>query len=189
MDLNKLLKTQWDRTAGVAFSALGALFLLVGWIGVSGTAFLAEQAPYILSGGIGGVFFLGLGATLWISADLRDEWRKLDRIELALRDGTLRWVEGDTGRPVSAVSSDADFLGSTADFSRPLVTSSNGAAAYREVEVLEPVTQAAATAAPVKTSTRAGSKAATTAAGKTATSRRVAAPRATGKASGAARGA
>jgi len=49
--------------------------------------------PYIISGGIGGVFFLGLGATLWISADLRDEWRKLDRIEEALHDGTLRWAD------------------------------------------------------------------------------------------------
>lgn len=91
MDLNNLLKSQWDRAAAIASSAVGAIFLLVGWIGVSGSAFLAEQAPYILSGGVGGIFFLGLGATLWISADLRDEWRKLDRIEEALKDGTLRW--------------------------------------------------------------------------------------------------
>lgn len=93
MDLNNLLKSQWDRAAAIASSAIGAIFLLVGWIGVSGSAFLAEQAPYILSGGVGGIFFLGLGATLWISADLRDEWRKLDRIEEALKDGTLRWNE------------------------------------------------------------------------------------------------
>lgn len=93
MDLNNLLKSQWDRVAAVVASVAGAIFLLVGWIGVSGSAFLAEQAPYILSGGVGGIFFLGLGATLWISADLRDEWRKLDRIEEALKDGTLRWEE------------------------------------------------------------------------------------------------
>lgn len=93
MDLNNLLKSQWDRAAAIAASVIGAIFLLVGWIGVSGSAFLAEQAPYILSGGVGGIFFLGLGATLWISADLRDEWRKLDRIEEALKDGTLRWSD------------------------------------------------------------------------------------------------
>ncbi|HMC79090.1 MAG TPA: hypothetical protein VKO35_00895, partial [Acidimicrobiia bacterium] len=29
----------------------------------------------------GGLFLLGVGATLWHSADLRDEWRKLDRLE------------------------------------------------------------------------------------------------------------
>jgi hypothetical protein len=30
------------------------------------------------------MFLLGLGAMLWLSADLRDEWRKLDRIERRL---------------------------------------------------------------------------------------------------------
>jgi hypothetical protein len=30
------------------------------------------------------VFILGLGALCWLSADLRDEWTKLDRIEDAL---------------------------------------------------------------------------------------------------------
>jgi hypothetical protein len=33
-----------------------------------------------------GVFLLGLGGVLWLSADLRDEWRKLDRIERRLGD-------------------------------------------------------------------------------------------------------
>lgn len=95
MDLNTMLKAQWDRATAIGCTALGAILLLVGWIGVSGTPFLAEQAPYILSGGVGGVFMLGVGATLWISADLRDEWRKLDRIEAALLDGTLRFAEND----------------------------------------------------------------------------------------------
>jgi hypothetical protein len=93
MDLIKLVKSQWDRAGAIGLSLLGAVFLLFGWIGVSGTPLMAEQAPYIVSGGIGGLFLLGLGATLWISADLRDEWRKLDRIEAALGDGTLRWAE------------------------------------------------------------------------------------------------
>jgi hypothetical protein len=102
MDLNNLVKSQWDRVAAIGLTLIGALVLLIGWIGISDTAYLAEQAPYIISGGVGGVFFLGVGATLWISADLRDEWRKLDRIEDALRDGTLRWADNttttDTGR-------------------------------------------------------------------------------------------
>lgn len=101
MDLKTLLKAQWDRSTAVACTALGAVLLLVGWIGVSGTPFLAEQAPYILSGGVGGVFLLGVGSTLWISADLRDEWRKLDRIEAALLDRTLRFVDED--EPVAEV--------------------------------------------------------------------------------------
>ncbi|MCU1692074.1 MAG: hypothetical protein JWM64_1165 [Frankiales bacterium] len=99
MDLKTVLRAQWDRATAIACTALGAILLLVGWIGVSGTPFLAEQAPYILSGGVGGVFLLGVGATLWISGDLRDEWRKLDRIESALQDGTLRFVDEDVDVP------------------------------------------------------------------------------------------
>ncbi|MCW2616087.1 MAG: hypothetical protein JWN08_3081 [Frankiales bacterium] len=102
MDLKVLLKAQWDRATAIGCTVLGALLLLIGWIGVSGSPLLAEQAPYILSGGVGGVFMLGVGATLWISADLRDEWRKLDRIEQALLDGTLRFVDGDSADELPA---------------------------------------------------------------------------------------
>ena len=55
--------------------------LFLGWEGASNTAYTAEQLPYVLSGGIGGALLVALGATLLISADLRDEWHKLDRIE------------------------------------------------------------------------------------------------------------
>jgi len=91
MDIAKVLKKQWDRVIALALTVVGAVFLISGWVGVSGTLVLAEQAPYMVSGGLGGIFLLGVGATLWISADLRDEWRKLDRIEQALADGVLRY--------------------------------------------------------------------------------------------------
>ncbi|HUR75638.1 MAG TPA: hypothetical protein VMZ00_15260 [Sporichthya sp.] len=90
MDL-KVLKSQWDRTAAVVLTVAGVISLVVGYARVADSTLLAEQTRYIVSGGIGGIFLLGLGATLWISADLRDEWRKLDRIERALGDGVLRW--------------------------------------------------------------------------------------------------
>ena len=99
MDLKTLLSQQWDRSAAVGATALGALLLVIGWFGTSGSPLLAEQAPYILSGGVGGVFLVGVGATLWISADLRDEWRKLDRIEAALVEGQLRFVEDAAALP------------------------------------------------------------------------------------------
>ena len=41
----------------------------------------AAQIPYILSGGVLGIILVGIGATGWLSADLRDEWRKLDDLE------------------------------------------------------------------------------------------------------------
>ena len=86
MDLTTRIRQQWDRVgAGVAI-ALGALALLLGWLGVSATPYPAEQLAYIVSGAVGGIFLLGLGAMLWLSADLRDEWTKLDRLESALRE-------------------------------------------------------------------------------------------------------
>ena len=137
MDLNRLLKTQWDRSAAIVCTVLGALFLIIGWFGVSGTAYLAEQAPYIMSGGVGGVFLLGLGATLWISADLRDEWRKLDRIEQALGNGMLTWSETDPLR----VPSTLEGLGALpmTTIERPLgaadlVVSGNGASGGSSVK-------------------------------------------------------
>jgi hypothetical protein len=84
MELGRWLRLAWDRAAALAFIAGGVVALILGWIGVSGEAFPAKQLPYLISGGIAGVFILGLGALCWLSADLRDEWTKLDRIEDAL---------------------------------------------------------------------------------------------------------
>lgn len=100
MDLKNLAKKQWDRSAALVFTAIGVIALIGGWIGVRDTPILAEQTRYIVSGGIGAIFLLGLGATLWLSADLRDEWRKLDRIEQSLGDGVLRW-SGDASAETS----------------------------------------------------------------------------------------
>lgn len=85
MDLGKWLALQWDRVAAWAAVLAGAVAVIVGWFGVSGTAYQSEQIPYIVSGGIGGMFLLGLGGMLWLSADMRDEWYKLDRVEEELR--------------------------------------------------------------------------------------------------------
>jgi hypothetical protein len=86
MHLIKVLFKQWDRAAASGLTVAGAVLLISGWVGVSGTLNLAEQAPYIVSGGLGGLFLLGLGAVLWISADLQDEWRKLHLLEQAVRE-------------------------------------------------------------------------------------------------------
>ena len=96
MDL-KVLKSQWDRTAAIVLTIAGTICLIVGYLQVADSTILAEQTRFIVSGGIGGLFLLGLGATLWISADLRDEWRKLDRIERALAEGVLKWSDESTG--------------------------------------------------------------------------------------------
>jgi hypothetical protein len=68
----------------VVFTLLGALALIMGWVGTSGTGHVAKQLPYIMSGGIAGIVLVAMGAVLWLSADLRDEWRELRRLRLQL---------------------------------------------------------------------------------------------------------
>ncbi len=89
--VRRWLRAQWDRVIGGVAMAGGGAAILAGWYGVSSTTVVAEQIPYVISGGLGGLFLLGVGATLWLSADLRDEWRHLvdmeDRIVERLQAG------------------------------------------------------------------------------------------------------
>jgi hypothetical protein len=79
------MRAQWDRAGGLALLVLGAILVVSGWIGVSGTSDAAQQLSYLVSGGLGGLFCLGAGATLILSAHLEDEWRKLDDLTRAVR--------------------------------------------------------------------------------------------------------
>ena len=80
-----IVRSQWDRTTAIVAAALSGVFLVIGWIGVASTSYPAEQTPYIVSGGITGILLMGIAATLWLSADMRDEWRKLDELSEQLR--------------------------------------------------------------------------------------------------------
>ena len=101
MTLWKLIRNQWDRTIGLVAVVAGALALAGGWIGASGTVYPAQQIPFLMSGGLVGIFLLGVGCTAWISADLRDEWRKLDQLDETLRaDGITLTDEECTPGPL-----------------------------------------------------------------------------------------
>src|SRR5205085_2435780 len=60
MELFKWLRLQWDRVFGIAFVVIGAVALLTGWSKVSATPYPAEQIPYVVSAGLGGLFLLAL---------------------------------------------------------------------------------------------------------------------------------
>ena len=83
MNVWQWARAQWDRVTAWVLISLGALAVILGWLGVRTEALTQKQIPYIISGGIGGLLLVAVGAMLWLSADLRDEWRKLDAIERA----------------------------------------------------------------------------------------------------------
>jgi hypothetical protein len=78
------VRTQWDRAAALAAMLIGLLALLLGWLGVSANSYVAKQLPYVVSGALFGIFMIGIAATIWLSADLRDEWRELRGIRIEL---------------------------------------------------------------------------------------------------------
>ena len=116
MDFYKWVRTQWDRAAAIVLVIAGVVSLIFGWVGVSDATLPTEQSPYLSSNGLFGIFALGVAATLWLSADLRDEWRKLDDIHRDLRaardadreDAALsRSSNGNTGRSRRTAASTA----------------------------------------------------------------------------------
>jgi uncharacterized membrane protein YfcA len=82
------VRTQWDRAIALGALIIGLLALLIGWIGVSGNAYVAKQLPYVISGALFGIFMIGAAGVMWLSADLRDEWRELRGIRLLLRENS-----------------------------------------------------------------------------------------------------
>jgi hypothetical protein len=83
-----VLRGRWEKVAALAAAVIGVVMIVVGWIGVSGSSLTTEQLPYLASGGVGGLFALGAAATLWLSGDLRDEYRALEDIYALMQGET-----------------------------------------------------------------------------------------------------
>ncbi len=60
---------------------VGALLMLLGYLGVSREALPAKQIPYLVSGGIGGMFLAVLGSYFLGTQELRRDSGRLDRLE------------------------------------------------------------------------------------------------------------
>ena len=65
---------------------LAAIFILVGWIGVSGTPIVAKQIPYVVSGGIAGGLLAIAGAYFLATEELRKDSGRLDRLERMVQE-------------------------------------------------------------------------------------------------------
>ncbi|MBI2169451.1 MAG: hypothetical protein HYU28_08125 [Actinobacteria bacterium] len=97
--------------AGWILIALGAIAIVVGYLGVSREALVAKQIPYLVSGGIGGMVLVAVGAFFLGTEDLRRQLLRLDRIEeqvdelhavlLSRRDAPTRGGNGASGSTVA----------------------------------------------------------------------------------------
>lgn len=98
--------------AGLALPLLGLIAIAFGWWGASGSAYPAEQIPYLISGGILGLGLIITGAALFVRYSMTRYMRfwllrviyearlqtdrtveSLDRMESALRSPTPRQPE------------------------------------------------------------------------------------------------
>ncbi|MBA3744183.1 hypothetical protein [Sporichthya sp.] len=77
MNLMKYVRVQWDRAGAVIAAVVGVIALIFGYLGTSDTEYIAEQIPFIISGGLAAIVLFTVAGVLWLSADLRDEWREL----------------------------------------------------------------------------------------------------------------
>lgn len=66
---------------GWVLLGVAALVILLGWYGVSGEANPAKQIPYVVSGGIFGVFLAVFGGYFLATEELRKDSGRLDRLE------------------------------------------------------------------------------------------------------------
>lgn len=71
---------------GWVLIAVGALAILLGYLGVSRESLVAKQIPFMVSGGITGMVLVAVGAFFLGTEDLRRQLQRLDRIEQQVDD-------------------------------------------------------------------------------------------------------
>ena len=65
--------------AGLGLAAVGFLVILVAWNGAAGLDYTQGQIPYVISGGLGGLGLVVLGAALVITESHRRDRAELER--------------------------------------------------------------------------------------------------------------
>jgi hypothetical protein len=81
MNFARWCRNEWERTVAVLSIGAGLVVFFLGWLGQRDKPLVTEQVPYVVSGAMFGLLLIVLGTTIWLSADMRDEWIKLDRLE------------------------------------------------------------------------------------------------------------
>lgn len=91
--------------AGWVFIGLGALLVLLGYLGVSREAIVEKQIPFLVSGGIGGVLLCVVGAYFLGTEELRKDSGRLDRLETMVQELHLALIEQRDDAPRVTTSS------------------------------------------------------------------------------------
>lgn len=124
-DLVKLIRAQWDRAVAAVCTLAGLLFLLFGWVGVSGAEAVVKQLPYIVSGGLGGIALVAVGAALWVSSDMRDEWNEVRRLRLTVE--RLEATDAERSASPNGVAEEIAATGSDRAVAARTVAAASGA--------------------------------------------------------------
>ena len=85
------------RVAAGALTALGVVAVLIGYLGVRDQSDLVLQIPYLVSGGLGGLALVGLGALVLIQYQMRVQARRFTELTESLdewKDAALAEVRG-----------------------------------------------------------------------------------------------
>jgi len=64
------------RAAAVVLTVAGLVAVLVGYLGVRDQSHIELQLPYFISGGVGGLVLMGLGALVLIQYQMRVQARR-----------------------------------------------------------------------------------------------------------------
>lgn len=89
------------RVGAASLTALGVIVVLIGYLGVRDESDIALQIPYLMSGGLGGLTLVGLGALCLIQWQMRQQAHLVAK----LADDLDEWKE-------AAIADLRDFLAS-----------------------------------------------------------------------------
>ncbi len=71
---------------GAALAVAGVICIVLGYWGVAHEAVVAKQLPYLVSGGIGGMVLVAVGAFILGTDDVRHQLERVERLESMVAD-------------------------------------------------------------------------------------------------------